>query len=372
MGLGLGTGRGTPRPSNPPFPPSGKHPERVERTAMAKPTEDDLFAEEQTMPAMSFGEHIEDLRRHLILALIGLFVGVLITFIPPLSLGQRVLRELQDPAQKVLEKFYDDRAIERAKVAESLHEMSPPSRYDVKLADLAAALHALNPNFEVPSDEALEGRTVTLTMAQARSNQILDINNNTQRNGALVSLAPLEAFSIFFLVCLVTGLVVSSPWVFWQIWLFIAAGLYRHERLYVRKFLPFALGLFLAGVFLCFFVVLPWTLEFLLNFNVWLGIEPTLRITEWIGFATILPLIFGVCFQTPLVMLILERIGVFTADDFRSKRKMAILIMVVVAAVITPTQDPFSLAILAVPMILLYELGLFLMTRNKSEAVASV
>ena len=113
---------------------------------------------------------------------------------------------------------------------------------------------------------------------------------------------------IYFGVCMVTGLVIASPWVFYQIWAFIAAGLYRHERHYVKKFIPFSLGLFLGGGFLCFFFVLPYTLQFLLEFNVWLGIEPTLRISEWISFATILPLVFGVCFQTPLVMMLLDRI----------------------------------------------------------------
>ena len=78
-------------------------------------------------------------------------------------------------------------------------------------------------------------------------------------------------------------------------------------------------------MFLCFFCVLPITLSFLLEFNVWLGIEPTLRLADWMSFATILPLVFGLCFQTPLIMLFLERIGVFTVDDFRAKRKIAIL-----------------------------------------------
>ena len=99
--------------------------------------------------------------------------------------------------------------------------------------------------------------------------------------------------TIFFMVCLVTGLVIASPWVFYQAWAFVAAGLYRHERHYVTKFLPLSLGLFLAGVFLCFFGVLPITLSFLLEFNVWLGIEPTLRLSDWMSFATILPLVFG-------------------------------------------------------------------------------
>ncbi len=173
------------------------------------------------------------------------------------------------------------------------------------------------------------------------------------------------------MVCTVTGLVLASPWVFYQIWAFIAAGLYRHERLYVRKFLPMSLGLFLGGVLLCFFAVLPVTLSILLEFNIMLGIEPSLRLTDWMGFATILPVVFGVCFETPLVMLFLAKIGVFTADDFRKKRKYAYLIMIVVAAVLTPGPDVFSQCMLAVPMAGLYELGIFLIGRNKPVEAAA-
>jgi sec-independent protein translocase protein TatC len=185
---------------------------------------------------------------------------------------------------------------------------------------------------------------------------------------SLVSLAPLETPLIYFMVCLVCGLVVASPWVFYQAWAFVAAGLYRHERRYVKKYVPYSLGLFLTGVFLCFFFVLPITLRFLLQFNVWLGVAPTLRLSDWMGFATILPLVFGVAFQTPLVMLFLERIHIFTVDDFRSKRKIAILVMTIVAAVLTPGQDPFSMLLLACPMILLYELGILLIGRSRPKA----
>jgi sec-independent protein translocase protein TatC len=114
---------------------------------------------------------------------------------------------------------------------------------------------------------------------------------------------------------------------------------------------------------------LPITLSFLLEFNVWLGIEPTLRLIDWMSFATILPLVFGLCFQTPLVMLFLERIGIFTVDDFKAKRKIAILIIVIAGAVLTPGQDPFSQCLLAVPMILLYELGILMIGRGSKHLV---
>jgi sec-independent protein translocase protein TatC len=170
----------------------------------------------------------------------------------------------------------------------------------------------------------------------------------------------MEPAVIFFKVCLVTGLVLSSPWAVYQVWAFVAAGLYRRERMFVYKFLPYSLLLFLAGVFICFFAVLPLTLRFLLEFNVWLGVTPMLRLTDWMGFATILPLIFGLCFQTPLVMLFMSIIGIFTATDYRAKRRLAILVIVVVAAILTPGPDVSSMLFLSIPMLLLYELGILL------------
>ena len=202
------------------------------------------------------------------------------------------------------------------------------------------------------------------------SGLITAVDASVERNDSLIALGPMEPALIFFRACLVSGLVLASPWVFYQVWAFIAAGLYRHERASVYKYLPYSLGLFLAGVFLCFFAVLPLTLRFLLEFNVWLGVKPMLRLSEWMGFATILPLVFGLCFQTPLVMLFLSMIGIFTASDYRAKRRLAILIIVIVAALLTPGPDVSSMVLLSVPMVLLYELGILLVGQsNRAAAV---
>jgi sec-independent protein translocase protein TatC len=278
------------------------------------------------------------------------------------------MRPMQDPAQAALNQFSHEETKRRAAAAANEFQA-----YHILVAaeDLAKAVAAVAPEIQPAPASELAGKSVPLPIQFRRSEQILKIHQNIEQRNAVISLGPLETMSIFFLVCIVTGLVIASPWVFWQLWLFIAAGLYRHEREYVMRFLPFSLGLFLAGVALCFFAVLPVTLDFLLEFNVWLGVEPTLRLSEWMGFATMLPLIFGICFQTPLVMLIIERLGIVSAAEMRAKRKYAILIMVVAAAIITPTQDPFSLMLLALPMILLYELGLFLIA-HRSRTPAAV
>ena len=332
------------------------------------PTDRDLFAEEETMVSMSFGDHIEDLRKHLFLAVLGLFVGVILTFIPPLDLGKRVMGRMEEPAKVALTKFYTQQAVERAEKASAAHEKQPMI-VEVAGVDLADALRKLAPGLKLPDAEAMKDLSFPLHANFQKAEQIIATAANMRPANALISLAPMETVTIYFMVCLVSGLVLSSPWVFYQIWAFVAAGLYRHERHYVTKFMPVSLGLFLGGVLLCYFYVLPATLGFLLEFNVWLGIEPTLRISEWMGFATIMPLLFGVCFQTPLVMLFLERVGIVSIEDFRAKRKFAIMIMMVLAAVLTPTPDPGTMLLLALPMIALYELGLVIMGRRPTADV---
>ncbi|GAC1467309.1 MAG: hypothetical protein NVSMB9_08770 [Isosphaeraceae bacterium] len=328
------------------------------------PTDKDLFVEEESMTAMSFGEHIEELRARLILGLLGLMVGVIITFVPPLNLGKHVIMKMEEPAKGALKKFYGERARVRSEEAKKQSALTPVIEAIIPANQFFSELRRLAPKLELPSEGALEGQSVRLPIRHHEEGMILTVAGSAEQRDALVSLAPLETMTIFFMVCLVTGLVIASPWVFYQAWAFVGAGLYRHERHYVTKFLPLSLGLFLLGVFLCFFGVLPITLSFLLEFNVWLGIEPTLRLADWMSFATILPLVFGLCFQTPLIMLFLERIGVFTVQDFKAKRKVAILIIVIAGAVLTPGQDPFSQILLAGPMIILYELGILLVGRQ--------
>ena len=335
---------------------------------MPRPSDDDLFSEEEEMVTMSFGDHLEELRIRLVLALMGLAVGVILTLIPPLNLGRNVLRQLSDPAQIALEKFYAQKAKVRAEEAAKEKLLTPALSTVIPADEFVREMLKLMPDMKLPNPDSLKGKEITLPMRQAKADAIMSVAENAEQRSAMINTAPLEPIMIFFMVCLVTGLVVASPWVFYQVWAFVAAGLYRHERAYVKKYLPFSIVLFLSGVLLCFYVILPVTLSILLEFNVWLGIEPMFKLNEWISFATILPLVFGVCFQTPLVMLFVARLGLLTVDDFRSKRKIALLCMVVIAAVLTPGPDVFSQLMLAVPMYGLYELGILMVQSNAAKS----
>jgi sec-independent protein translocase protein TatC len=266
---------------------------------------------------------------------------------------------MQEPAQRTLSRFSSSQALERAEAARIAGSYTP-IQTRISSGALARAVRQVFPDLRARKEDDLAGRYFELPLEFENSSLITAVDANVERNDALVALGPMEPAVIFCGVALVTGLVLASPWVFYQVWAFIAAGLYRHERAFVYKFLPYSLGLFLGGVFLCFFAVVPLALHFLLEFDAWVGVKPMLSLGEWMGVATILPLVFGLCFQTPLIMLFLSRVGVFTADQYRAKRRLAILIIVIAAAVLTPGPDITSMVFLSIPMLLLYELGIVL------------
>jgi len=168
-----------------------------------------------------------------------------------------------------------------------------------------------------------------------------------------------EAFMIWLKAALISGFVMTSPWIFWQIWTFVAVGLYPHEKKYVHIYLPFSLVLFLCGTCLAFFFVFEPVLDFLFQFNKLLDIDPDPRISEWLSFVLFLPLGFGIAFQLPLVMLFLNRIGVFSVEQYLEKWRIAILVIFVISMVLTPA-DPISMLLMAIPLTVLYFLGIAL------------
>lgn len=168
-----------------------------------------------------------------------------------------------------------------------------------------------------------------------------------------------EAFTIWLKAALMTGLVVASPWIFYQVWNFVAAGLYPHEKNYVYLYLPISIGLFFGGASLAFAFVFDPVLDFLFTFNKGMNADFDPRIGEWLGFVLILPLGFGVSFQLPLVMLFVNRIGLVTVETYIGQWRIAILIIFLVAMVLTPA-DPISMLLMAGPLCLLYLLGILM------------
>jgi sec-independent protein translocase protein TatC len=175
----------------------------------------------------------------------------------------------------------------------------------------------------------------------------------------LTILSPHEGFIIWLKAGFVSGLIIASPYIFYQIWVFVAAGLYSHEKHFVHIFLPFSLVLFISGAALAFFFVFGPVLNFLFGFTRMLNIDPDLRISEVISFVLFLPLGFGIAFQLPLVMLFLNRIGVMSVEAFLEKWRIAILVIFVISMLLTPA-DPISMLLMATPLTALYFLGIVL------------
>ena len=163
------------------------------------------------------------------------------------------------------------------------------------------------------------------------------------------SLSAQEPFMIWVKAGFFTGMLLASPYIFWQIWSFVAAGLYPHEKRYVYMFLPISLVLFWTGAAMAFFVVFQYVLDFLFQFNRSLDIQTDPRISEWIGFVLILPLGFGIAFQLPLVMFFLNRIGIFSLKAYLEKWRIAVLVIFVISMFLTPA-DPMSMILMAAPL----------------------
>lgn len=173
------------------------------------------------------------------------------------------------------------------------------------------------------------------------------------------SLGATDPFMIFLKAGLVTGLLFASPWVFYQLWSFVAAGLYPSEQKYIYFFLPASLLLFFSGVLLAFFFVFDPVLDFLFSFNAKMGIAPQPRINDWLSFVMFLPLGFGIAFQLPLVMMFINRIELVSVEAFVTKWRIAVVAIFGLSMVLTPA-DPVSMVMLAVPLSGLYFLGILL------------
>ncbi|MGE3806145.1 MAG: twin-arginine translocase subunit TatC, partial [Gemmataceae bacterium] len=175
---------------------------------------------------------------------------------------------------------------------------------------------------------------------------------------ALKTFGPAEGLLAYFKIWLYCGILLASPWIFYQLWLFVAEGLYPHEKKVFWRGLPFSLGLFLAGVALCQFVVVPQALDALLFFNRWLNLDPDIRFGEWLTFAVMMPLVFGLTFQLPIVMLFLQKVGIAGPADWARHWRIALFVIEAAAAVLSPTMDALCMQFLALPLFALYWLGI--------------
>jgi sec-independent protein translocase protein TatC len=172
----------------------------------------------------------------------------------------------------------------------------------------------------------------------------------------IITIAPMEGLVTWMRVALILGLILATPIVLYQVVAYIVPALYARERRYLYLMLPGAAFMFSLGLAFGFFVVLPRSINFLIGFSEGMA-SPMPTLSNYIAFVTNLLFVIGIAFETPLVVYILSKVGILTPAIMSRYRRHSILVIAVLAAVLTPTPDPFTMFLVMAPMYLLYEMG---------------
>ncbi|WP_413943696.1 twin-arginine translocase subunit TatC [Bdellovibrio sp. HCB-162] len=176
--------------------------------------------------------------------------------------------------------------------------------------------------------------------------------------GGLIYTGPLDKFIAHLKLAFVCGILLSCPFWLYQVWKFIAPGLYAKERKYTMGFIISGTVLFLLGAVFSYYVALPMAFQFLMTFGGDID-KPMISIDQYMGFFTQMCLMFGVAFELPLVIVVLGMLGIVSQGFLKKNRRYAVMTIAVIAAVITP-PDLLSMVMMLVPMLLLFEAGVFI------------
>lgn len=175
----------------------------------------------------------------------------------------------------------------------------------------------------------------------------------------LIYIEMTEMLGTYMRVCLATGIILAMPYLLFQFIMFVSPGLTQKERRYVYMVLPWVTLMFAVGVAFGYFILMPPAINFLLTFNTDIAV-PQIRIGNYISLVTRLLLSIGLVFELPVLTTLLARIGVINYRWLAGKRRIAIVLAFILGALITPTFDPINQTLVAIPLIVLYELSIWL------------
>ena len=182
----------------------------------------------------------------------------------------------------------------------------------------------------------------------------------------LINVSLAQQFMIHLKTSFVVGLLCASPYIIYALLQFIAPALYSSERRYVFGLVGFGYLMFVIGLLLCYFLIFPLTFRFLGTYQVSSEVENLISLDSYISTLMAMSLMLGVVFELPVLCWLLAKFGVLKAEFMRGYRKHAIVVILVVAAIITPTSDAFTLALVSLPIWLLYELSIKVVASTKS------
>ena len=257
--------------------------------------------------SMSFLDHLEELRRRIIISLIAIVVSIFISL------------WFQRPAVEIIRRPVD-------------------IPLNVQLANW------------IDRTVSSDGSFIAFLSIELRAKAASTVQLN--------KIGPGEAIMAYIKIAVTFGVLLASPIVLYQVWAFVFPALTQQERKFALPLFLTLVFFFLVGVVFAYFIVLPVIVQFAAGLFYGSGVGNLWSIDKYAGFATGMLLAFGVAFELPIVMAFLSRIGIINAQGFRERQRYAVMFIFVAAALLTPT-DPGSMLLLAIPLILLYQLGIF-------------
>ena len=325
-----------------------------------------------------FLDHLEDLRIMITKTVVTLLIAMVVCF----AYQDKLMEVIREPVDKVWldheEALLPDdvsgaewehaKKIERAAVAldpelskDLLDQFDEGTRALVGIVQLLRAVAVLpeekRDDFLTRAKADTPRAATVMTMLEKGASPDIDTRGNLQM---MSTLNPTEGFMLSMKLAFFAGVVVSFPLLLMYILQFVLPGLHQHETKVLWPALAIGFGLFLGGVFFAYFVVLPRALTFFHDWSLSMGVSNDWRIGYYITFATQFTLLFGLSFELPVIVMVFVKLGLLTYEAMSRTRAYAILAIVVVAAIITPTPDAFTLCLMALPMILLYEICIWL------------
>ena len=292
-------------------------------TAPAGPAADDPFAHTR----MTLGEHLEELRKRLFRGILALVVG----FVVSLYFNREITEILLRPYRQVV------------------------GWLNAHYVEEYTALVAEHPELRERYFDA-------------------DGAFKLQLDDRLAMLGPTEGMWFVLKVAGIGALVLGAPVLLWQLWQFVAAGLYARERRWVLYFFPPAVFLFASGVLFTYFLVMPYGMYYSMQSTPLEYVKPFTGLEDYFGFVASVTLAMGLVFQLPMLMAFLGLVGLVPASVFARMRGYFVIVAFVISALLTPGPDVFSQVAMAAPMILLYELGIvaarFAGRKRPAEAAA--
>lgn len=255
---------------------------------------------EEKLASMSMGDHLEELRIRMILALAGIIIGLIIC----LFFGKYLIGILESPYHR-----------------------------------------------------AITTGSIETVEHQSHADEVIGTGHENIIREGLQTRKPAEGFITYIKICLVFGLLLTSPWVSYQIWLFISAGLYRHEKKFIHLVSPVSAILFVAGALFFLFAVAPLAMTFFIKFNEKLNLSSYWMFEDYINMILMLTVVFGLAFQMPIAIVFAERMGLVNLETLVKVRKYVVVALTIIAAMATP-PDVISQVSLFIPMYGLYEGGI--------------